>query len=363
MKAEIFAIFATIRSNCAPIHDCDLQQALSTLAGMGRHGHFVEAAPIQLEVAVNASGQSTPRPSLFSPLVSILLALTVATIPANPQGGSQTITLPLSPTSLNVFNFGIHSFKVQYPPGTKFSGVNMTITAVQLSQPNFHDRVAETQFARSLCVVYSGEADNCIDYKVTCSNSAHQPIACPRTMSSYISVETSFNTTQTVTNPGFLDAPIGTNSWTNILDQYFMMRIDPTAHGHTNGFSEFVVVGLGATNPQGPGKLTFNAPLRNQDLRLFPVGTAIRVSFILASTVHSEQVTDAVAGLSVLRVAGPTGQPTSVVTFTRQNAFAFTKDNDSYNFTLPSQTFPAGTYILTVYGNAFASTAISFTIH
>jgi hypothetical protein len=71
-------------------------------------------------------------------------------------------------------------------------------------------------------------------------------------------------------------------------------------------------------------------------------------------------VTDAIAGISVLMVADATGHRTSNVVFARQNAFTYT--SGSYEFTLPSTAFPGGTYILTVYGDAFASQAVAFTI-
>ena len=301
-------------------------------------------------------GVSVLIASMFVPVVLISAGLTDARAQS-----SQSITLQLSPTALNVFNFGPHSFKVQYPAGTAFSGVFMTVTAVQLNQSAFHARVGGTQFAKALCVAYSGESSFCIDYRVTCANAAKHQIVCPKTDTRNITVESSFDTTQPVINPVFLDAPNETNSWTNILYQYFAVRIDPTPTGHTNGFSEFVVAALGAKNPQGPALLTFKAPLRNQDPRVFPVGTAIPVSFTLASTHHPGAVTDATASLSVVMTAGPPGTPTPAVVFSQQNGFVF--GNGSYSFTLPSQSFRAGTYSLTVYGTAFPATAVSFTIH
>jgi hypothetical protein len=158
-----------------------------------------------------------------------------------------------------------------------------------------------------------------------------------------------------------LDAPNETNSWTNILYQYFVLRIDPTPTGHTNGFSEFVVAALGSTNPQGPATLALNAPLRNQDPKVFPIGAAIPVSFTLASTHHAGAVTDATASISVVMTAAASGTRTPVIVFSQQNAFVFT--NGGYSFTIPSQGFRAGTCSLTVYGTAFPATAVSFTIH
>ena len=292
----------------------------------------------------------------------ILLLIAWPLCIAQSQGqSSQSITLPLSPSALNVFNFGPHSFKVQYPAGSHFSGVDMTVTAVQLSQSAYKQRVAGTQFSSSVCIAYNGESGNCIDYHVTCSNTAGQPIACPATSTSSISVQTSFDTGQSVTNPGFLTAPIGTDYWNNILDAFSLMRIDPTAHGHTKGFSEFVVVSLGSTNAEGAGALTFNSPLLIQEQRSFPVGASVPVAFTLTSFAHAGQpVTDAVADISVLMVVDARGDPSLNVVLTREEAFTYT--GGRYEFTLPSATWPAGAYLLTVYGNAFASQAVLFTI-
>jgi len=311
-----------------------------------------------MEGLVNTSSHLTHR--LLGSIISMVAPMVFFSIGVADAGAQQSITLPLSPTSLNVFNFGVHSFKVQYPPGTAFSGVFMTVTATQLSQSTFHTRVAGTQFANALCVLYSGQSGSCIEYRVTCANAAKLPMVCPKTAPGYITVESSFNTEQSVTNPGFLDAPNETNSWTNILYQYFQTRIDPTPTGHTNGFSDFVVVALGATNAQGPAQLSLNAPMRNQDPRVFPVGTAIPVSFTLASTKHPGAVTDATASLSVVMTAGPPGTKTPAVVFAQRNAFVFA--NGRYSFTIPSQGFRPGTYALTIYGNAFPSMAVSFTI-
>ena len=314
-----------------------------------------------MEGFVNASSHLPDRKSRFMiSIVARAVLLSLGAADARAQT-SQSITLSLSPTSLNVFNFGPHNFKVQYPPGTTFAGVFMTVTAVQLSQSAFHARVAGTQFANAQCVIYSGESGFCIDYRVTCANASRHSIVCPRTETRYITVGSSFDTTQSVTNPVFLNAPNETNSWTNILYQYSVVRIDPTPTGHTNGFSEFVVAALGATNPQGPAQLTFNAPLRNQDPKVFPAGAPIPVSFTLASTRHPGAVTDATASLSVVLTAGPPGTQTPAVIFSKQNAFVF--GSGSYSFTIPSESLHAGTYSLTVYGNAFPSTAVSFTIH
>lgn len=301
-------------------------------------------------------------PSYLSARAALLIGVILSnTAPCALAQGSRSITQPLSPTSLNVFNFGPHSFKVQYPAGSSFSGIDMTVDTVPLTQSAFSQRVFGTQFSKAVCDVYLSEGGNCIDYQVTCSNVEHRPVPCPSVINAYIAVETSFNSNQSIVNPGFLTTPIGENSWSNILTAFYLMRIDPTARGHTKGFSEFVSVVLGASNQEGLGEFSFDAPLRNQDPRAFPPETSIPVSFTLTSIAHSGQpVTDAIAGVTVLMVSNAQGHTVSERVFSEQNAFKYV--SGVYEFSLPSQTFAPGTYILTVYGDAFASHATSFTI-
>ncbi len=298
--------------------------------------------------SLRLKGSSQSRARL---LVAILSATGICALAQS----SIPITQPLSPTALNIFNFGPHSFKVQYPSGSSFPSTEMTVDAVQISQSTFSQRVANTQFSHAVCDIYLSEAGNCIDYKVTCS-----PSPCPPGKTGYITVETSFNSNQSIVNPGFLTTPIGENSWSNILTAFYLTRIDPTARGHTKGFSEFVAVSLGTTNPEGLGNFSFDAPLRSQDPRSFPPGTAIPVNFSLTSAAHSGQpVTDAIASLTVLLTPSGISHPAESV-YSKQNAFKYV--DGMYEFTLPAQNFAPGTYILTVYGDAFATQATSFTI-
>jgi len=297
---------------------------------------------------------------------SLLVALAMSWIfmPSAAQaGGPLTITKALSPTALNVFNFGPYTFKVQYPQGSSFSGINMTVTAVPLSQSTFNKRLAGTRFPKAVCAVYVGADGNCVDFQVTCSDASSQKqIQCPTVSSpSYIDVWTSFNTTQSLINPGFLSAPLGTNSWGDHLSVFFMLKIDPTTHGHTNGFSEFVPVALGVTNQEGLGEFTWNEPLLPTDPRAFAAGSTIPVSFNLASVQNCGQpVTDATASLSVLQIVNAQGNEVHLIVFAQKNVFKFV--NGSYQFALPTQTFGKGTYAVTIYGNAFVSQATYFTL-
>jgi hypothetical protein len=126
----------------------------------------------------------------------------------------------------------------------------MSVTAQEISPAAFKQRVAGTQFASAVCIVYGGTGDNCIIYEVSCSNTSEQSVMCPMTGEDNIQVLTSYDTQQIILNPGFLHAPSGTNQWTNIFNIFFQQRIDPTTGGLTRGFSDFVAVDLGV--PLGP---------------------------------------------------------------------------------------------------------------
>ena len=273
----------------------------------------------------------------------------------------QSITQPLSPTAPNTFNYGPHNFTVQYPAGTNFSGVDMTVVATQDTQASIQERFTGTPFANAVCIVYSGTGGNCVDYQVTCSNTGGSEITCPSESTATITVKTSYDTSQSIINPGFLTTPIGTNNWTNIFDSFFLQRIDPTTKGRTSGFSEFVAVDLGATNGQGAATFQFQAPLQSNDERIFPVGTSIPVSFKLTSVANpGVPVTDATAGITVVMISDAGGNPTSNLVLEKTAAFVFSGGN--YVYSLNTTGFAPGRYNLTVYGNAFVAQQVQFTL-
>ncbi|MGB6801527.1 MAG: Ig-like domain-containing protein, partial [Candidatus Sulfotelmatobacter sp.] len=267
------------------------------------------------------------------------------------------VTQPLSPTLPNVFNFETNNFTVQYPPGTGFSNVNMTVTEVELTQAQFQQRVAGTQFANAACIVYAGAGGNCVDDQVTCSESG-SPISCPSEPTPTIAVQTNFSTSQAIVNPGYLTTPIGENSWTNIFVSYS----DPTVRAKTTGFSEFVAVDLGTTNSEGAGSLTLLAPLRATDPRVFGAGAGIPITFELTSIANpNKSVTDAIANLTIVMVSNASGMPESTVVLALNNAFVY-ESGIGYKYEVNTSAYQAGQYVLTIYGNAFAAKQVTFTI-
>lgn len=275
---------------------------------------------------------------------------------------SQTITQPLNPMQPNQFNFGPHNLTVQYPPGTSFSNVNMNVTAAQATQETYQQSVAGTPFANSTCIVYSGTGGNCVNYQVTCSDMSGSPVTCPAEPTPNISVKTSYDTLQTIVNPGFLTAPIGTNEWQNIFSEFYLQRIDPSTKGFTKGFSQFYAVALGASNSEGAATFTFLAPLLATDSRVFGAGTAIPVEFQLTPiTKHAPPITNAVANLTVVMVTNESGNPESKVVRSLKNAFEYQGAGD-YLYQMNTTGLADGTYVLTVYGNEFAAQQVQFSI-
>lgn len=260
---------------------------------------------------------------------------------------SVQVTQPLNPTKPNVFNYGTHSFTVQYPPGSSFSGINMTTTAVEITQAQFSQRVAGTQFANATCIVYGGTGGNCIDYQVTCSNSSG-PVACPSESTPSISVETSFTTQQPIINPGYLTTPIGENDWTNIFTGYS----DPLIKGKTQGFSEFVGVDLGVTNPQGLANFQLVSP-KLPATAVCHGGLPVIIR--LTSVVNGAPITGATAGISAVMVADGNGKPVQGQAVTKLNAFAPTSTPGDYEYAVFVATLPPGTYNVTIFGDSFAA--------
>ncbi len=347
-----FAYVANSGSNTVSLIDTANGAVVATVVGFNN--------PVQ--VAITADGTSAYVTNQNTNNVSVI-ATASNTITATVGVGSDPIgvaiatapptelqiTMPLSPTQPNVFNFGTNNQAVQYPPGTQFSGVNMTTTAVQITQAQFQQRVAGTQFANAACIVYSGAGGNCLDYQVTCSDNNGNPIACPSESQPTIAVQTSFSTGQAITNPGYLTTPIGQNLWQNIFTGY----ADPTVKGQTSGFSEFVAVNLGATNPQGLAQFEIIHPRLSKERDIVFGHENIPVAIRLTSIANGSAVTDAEVSISVVMIADAQGNPTQQTVLTAIDAFEQTGPRGDYRYDLDTADYALGTYTLTIYGNAF----------
>jgi YVTN family beta-propeller protein/probable HAF family extracellular repeat protein len=285
------------------------------------------------------------------PVGTIPNGIAIASVPPS----TLIITQPLSPTQPNVFNFGTNNQTVTYPPGTNFTGVNMTTAAVEITQAQFAQRVAGTQFAGATCIVYSGSGGNCVDYQVTCSDTNGNPITCPGETEATITVQTGFSTSQAIINPGYLTTPIGENLWENIFTGF----TDATVIGKTKGFSEFVAVDLGADNAQGEAKYQILSPTLPTT---FCSPQIIPLEIHLTSVANGTAITDAQAGVSVMRLEDEHGNPDQQILLAAPNVFVQTLPG-RYKYDVQSPNYPPGTYALTIFGNAFPAFQGRFKIH
>ncbi len=355
-----FAYVANNASNTVSVIDTASASVVAAIAGFNNPVYIAITADGTLAYVTNSGANVVSVVTTASNTIMGTVAVgslpTGVALASAPQAIFQ-ITQPLSPTQPNNFNFGANSYAVQYPSGTQFSDISMTVTSVEITQAQFQQRVAGTAFANASCIVYAGAAGNCIDDQVTCFQNG-SPVPCPTETTPSIAVQTKLTTAQQIVNPGYLTTPIGQNNWTNI----FSGLSDITVKGKTKGFSEFIAVELGTDSPQGAGTLTFEAPLRSTDPREFLVGTKIPVTFQLASIANPTQpITDAVANLTLEYVANASGQPQNTVVLERQNAFDY-KSGVGYTYQLHTREYQTGTYILTVYGNAFAAQQVQFSL-
>jgi YVTN family beta-propeller protein len=334
-------------SNTVSVIDTASSSVVATVTGFDDPAH----------VALTADGASAYVTNLRANNVSVIATASntitsTAAVGSAPIGvaiagvapTSKSITQPLSPTLPNVFNFGTNNFSVQYPVGTSFSNVKMTVKEVEITQSEFQKRVAGTEFAKATCIVYAGAGGNCVDDQVTCSENG-SPISCPSEAEPTIAVQTNFSTSQAITNPGYLTTPIGENEWQNIFTGF----TDPAVRGKTAGFSEFVAVDLGATNSQGLAKLTILYP---KFPKTFCDPQNIPIAIHLASVAKGTPITDAQASISVVMIADAQGNPTNRLVFSGTNVFKQTTPG-VYEYDLNAAKYQTGTYTVTIYGNAF----------
>jgi hypothetical protein len=274
----------------------------------------------------------------------------------------QSITQPLSPTGVNIFNFGSHSFKVTYPAGTSFSGIKMTVVARQIPPDQFSQRVAGTSFSNAICIPYTGTGDNCVIYQASCTNTANNAVTCPTTGQTNISVLTSYDTAQPIVNPGFLHAPTGTKQWTNIFTEFFLQRVDPSTGGETNGFSDFVAVDLGGEGPNQALSVFsgFLPPLSPADSRVFSFGGNVPVRFRLTNRL-GQAVTNCKARISVMS-QGASFPVQPINPFGIGDAFVYAAGPNEYAYDLDVRSYPRGTYTLTVYSACFPAAQVTFTV-
>lgn len=145
------------------------------------------------------------------------------TQPLNPQG---------TPTT---FNFGTHSYTVNFPSGTSTNDISMGLIANTISPAQFSSllNVGPTQYAGSACQVYDDTGGNCIIYSAYCYvTSTGEPTTCPApempptdcsnmSATDCIDLTSAYNNSIQPTSPGYLQgdplfSPISSISTTTV---------------------------------------------------------------------------------------------------------------------------------------------------
>ncbi|MBZ5722427.1 MAG: putative Ig domain-containing protein [Acidobacteriia bacterium] len=152
---------------------------------------------------------------------------------------TQTLTPSPTPVDTN-YLYGSYNHKLQYTGAN--SGDGVTVTAIPIDQTVFHDmRLAGTPFTNAQCVIYDGTGGLCVEFEVTCTQTSGTDCS---TLN--YDLFNNFNTSQTIVGAGVLKAPIGMNTWANIIQTFTQTRNDPGTHSGSKGFSDFILV-QGAT--------------------------------------------------------------------------------------------------------------------
>lgn len=189
-------------------------------------------------------------------------AVGIALPPTNPA----PITQPLfSAGGTATFSYANNAYNIvyQYPAGFAADGDTLTVTAMETSQADWAARTPTgNPYNGTLIVPVAGTGGYGIIYEAVCTTASGG--ACPLSTLTYTTT-TSWNSLTTAnSSPGFLKAPIGTNSWENTLVSYSPTRTDlpdPTGVGKSCcGFSDWAFVsGVTGTAPT----ITITTPANN----------------------------------------------------------------------------------------------------
>ncbi len=188
---------------------------------------------------------------------------------------TQTLTQSPQQTDTN-YIFGSYNHKLQYSGAQ--SGDSVAVTAIPIDQTTFDStRLAGTPFQNAQCVLYQGTGGLCVEFEVNCQGSSD----C--TGLNY-DLFNNFNTNQNISGACVLKAPIGTNNWQNIIENFTQTRNDPGTHGSSKGFSDFIV----AENCTAPPSVNITSPANGSTVL---VGQPVTIGFTCAPDPNAPFVT------------------------------------------------------------------------
>ena len=187
-----------------------------------------------------------PECSSLPPAVGVAVAPNSSNLP---EGFYSPPPQDLEPTIIPdrlTYDFGPYNYVVDYIGYPAYEGLRLRVDSLDTTLAEYQQRVAGTAFEGTTCSIFDGTGGYCEIFRLTCERiSDGSTVDCPENPNPY-TVTINWNTLETITNPGLLKAPLGTNDWVNILTFFSQKRLDPpdpTGAGRTGGrFSDFVPV-------------------------------------------------------------------------------------------------------------------------
>jgi hypothetical protein len=191
-------------------------------------------------------GSPHPACSSLPPAVGVAVAPSNSNLPDGSYSPPPQELDPVVEPDRLTYDFGPYNYVVDYIGYPAFTGLRLRVASLDTTQAEYQQRVAGTPYEGTTCSIFDGTGGYCEIFRLTCENiSSGSTVDCPENPNPY-TVTINWNTLETITNPGFLKAPLGTNEWENILTFFSQKRLDPpdpTGSGRTGPrFSDFVFV-------------------------------------------------------------------------------------------------------------------------
>ena len=274
-----------------------------------------------------------------------------------PDGVCGTNDDVLAPTT-NTFNFGHHSFQVQF--SALKHCFTITMTAV-MSKPSEVGTFAPGVFGSNpKAMRYSSKGGFVIQYRTE----APDPIAdtdyvVPANDSAY-QVKIGYFTIEQFQSPGLAKGPNISNYTEDITHDFWPSGApgtDPEDGGEADTWSGFVVFNSPLTLGTQCGTPTVTSPIPSGVHPTFKQGQSIAVKF----TCSNGSVPNLIARLSIAKVS-PTFETQTVVSKNNQNVdnIFSTGSGGQFNYNVDSSVLAVGTQQFTIFSNAFSP--ISFLI-
>jgi hypothetical protein len=285
---------------------------------------------------------------------------------------STSITLPYSSSLISeLFNYGGDSIQFKFL-GSVLTGFNMVVTKTQVLPADLASQLQNaTLFPQgTACIQFSHEGGFCDTYTVA-KGTVGSPAPAPNTdFTGQIEVKMGFFTENAIQQPSLGHAP-GSNPFIDDIILDFAGQLtpgaDPGIRGGSDGFSRFVPLNKPTvlTNGQPAFFCGFSSPVPPPPVQVFNLGSTVPVKFQLTTGPNctGSFITDATARLTLVRV--DTGVPTlePVQASTGNNVLNFFRLNGhQYVYNLSTKGLPAGTYIITVWGDKFTPQTDSFAL-